>query len=188
MADPIDIDPTRDDTGAAEGGAAGGGDDDTQDYNLPGGQTDSPEEQRRKWYQRGARPKDPYAYQRLPHDDKGTPMSTLPPERTDYLPLQRTLKKLLSRRIMTAAERMRTVEVELHFPTMGHSKVEVRYISKERGGSGDRSDVKMRNKTKWYPLFKQEKDANGKYVLRKDLSKEITKALGPYKSNAERIQ
>ena len=46
----------------------------------------------------------------------------------------------------------------------------------------------MRNKTNWYPLFKQEKDANGEYVLRKDLTKEITKALGPYKTNPELIQ
>ena len=32
MADPIDIDPTRDDTFAAEGGATRGGDDDTQGH------------------------------------------------------------------------------------------------------------------------------------------------------------
>ena len=35
MADPIDIDPTRDDTFAAEGGATRGGDDDTQDTEEP---------------------------------------------------------------------------------------------------------------------------------------------------------
>ena len=80
------------------------------------------------------------------------------------------------------------MEVEQHFPDMDHSKVEVRYISKERGGLGDRFEVKMRNKTKWYPLFKQEKDANGEYVLTKGLTKEITKALGPYTTNPELIQ
>ena len=68
---------------------------------------------------------------------------------------------------------------------MYHSKVEVRYISKERGGLGNRTEVKMRNKTKWYPLFLQKTDANGEYVLRKDLTQEITKVLGPYKTKTE---
>ena len=44
MADIPEYDPTRDDMGAAEGGATGGADDDTQDFNLPGRPTDSPEE------------------------------------------------------------------------------------------------------------------------------------------------
>ena len=52
MADIPEYDPTRDDMGAAEGGATGGADDDTQDFNLPGRPTDSPEEQRRRWWQK----------------------------------------------------------------------------------------------------------------------------------------
>ena len=46
----------------------------------------------------------------------------------------------------------------------------------------------MRNKTKWYPLFfLQKKDEDGEYVLRKDLTEEIKKALGPYKTKHELI-
>ena len=36
--------------------------------------------------------------------------------------------------------------------------------------------------------FYTKKDENGEYVLRKDLKQEIKKALGPYKTNPERIQ
>ena len=80
MADIPEYDPTKDDTGAA-GGASGGGDNGTQDYNLPGGPTDSPDEERRRWWQKGARPKDQYRYKPLPHDDEGIPMSKLPDEK-----------------------------------------------------------------------------------------------------------
>ena len=84
MADIPEYDPTKDNTDPTrdEGGATGGGDDDTQDYNLPGGPTDSPDEERRRWWQKGARPKDPYGYKPLPHDDEGTPMSTFPKEKS----------------------------------------------------------------------------------------------------------
>ena len=122
MADPIDIDPTRDDTGAAAG-AAGGGDDDTQDYNFPGGPTDSPEEQKKKWYQRGARPKDPRRYQRVPHDDEGDiPMSKLPDEKNGLPSTPKDTEETSfiegtpSGRIMTAIEQMATREVEQDFP------------------------------------------------------------------------
>ena len=37
-------------------------------------------------------------------------------------------------------------------------------------------------------FFYKKKDANGEYVLRKDLTQEIKKALGPYKTNPELIQ
>ena len=36
--------------------------------------------------------------------------------------------------------------------------------------------------------FYTKKDANGEYVLRKDPTQEITKALGPYKTKTELIQ
>ena len=98
MADIPDYDPTKDDTGAA--GGARGGDDDTQDYNLPGGPTDSPEEQRRKWYQRGARPKDKtnIAINHFLTTMKTFLCQNFLTKRTDCSPLQRTLIKLLSLR------------------------------------------------------------------------------------------
>ena len=58
---------------------------------------------------------------------------------------------------MTAAENLSTMEVKQHFPAMDHSKIEVRYISKERGGLGDRFEVKMGDKDKWYTLFTQKR-------------------------------
>ena len=128
MADILEYDPTKDDTGAAEG-ATGGGDDDTQDYNLPGGTTDSPEKQRRKWYQRGARPKDPYGYKPLPRDDEGTPMLTLPKEKS-VLPStpKNTIETSFiegtpSGRTMTTTEQMVTREVEQDFPYMDNNRV-----------------------------------------------------------------
>ena len=37
-------------------------------------------------------------------------------------------------------------------------------------------------------FFLQKQDANGEYVLRKDLTQEIKKGLGPYKTKTELIQ
>ena len=65
MSDPIDIDPTKDDMDAGEG-AKGSGDDNTQDWSLPGGPTQAPDERRRRW-PGGARPK--YPYKRVPQHD-----------------------------------------------------------------------------------------------------------------------
>ena len=76
--DPID--PTKDDMGAA-GGARGGGDENPEDYKFPDPPTDTSDEQRRRW-PGGARPKDPYRYEKLPqHDKDNIPMSTFPPEK-----------------------------------------------------------------------------------------------------------
>ena len=117
MADIPEYDPTKDDTGAA-GGARGGGDKNPQDYNLPGGPTVSPEEQRRRWWQKGARPKDPYAYKPLPHDDEGTPMSTFPKENSGLPSNSKDAEETSfiegtpSGRITTAAEQMATRKVE----------------------------------------------------------------------------
>ena len=36
--------------------------------------------------------------------------------------------------------------------------------------------------------FYTKKDANGEYVLRKDLTQKIKKGLGPYKTNPELVQ
>ena len=77
MADIPDYDPTKDDTGAA-GGARGGGDDDAQDLSFPGVPTDPPDEQRRRRWPGGARPKTKGSYEQLPQDDKDTPMTTFP--------------------------------------------------------------------------------------------------------------
>ena len=161
MADIPDYDPTTDDEGAAEGGAAGGGDDDAHDLFPPGEQTESTEEQRRKWNKKGARPKTKGPYTEIPGHDGGTNMPTFPTERNGLPSTPKNTEETSfiegtpSGRIITAAEQLGTIEVEQHFPTMDHSKVEVRYISQERGGLGDRFKFKMRNKTKWYPLFTQ---------------------------------
>ena len=166
MADIPEYDPTKDDTGAA-GGARGGGDDDTQDYNLPGGPTDSPDEQRRRWWQKGARPKDQYRYKPLSHDDEGTPMSTFPKKK---IGLPSTLKDAEETsfiegtplgRIMTAAEQMATSEVEQDFPFVDTDRVEVRYSTTGRG-TGSIIEIKMRNKTKWYPLLTKNKGGRRK--------------------------
>ena len=183
MADPIDIDPTRDDTGAAEGGATGGGDDDAQDFNLPGGPTDSPEEQRRKWYQRGARPKDPYKYERVPRDDKE--MTEFPAEKSGLLSTSKDTEETSfiegtpSGRIMTAAEILATREVEQDFPFMNLNRVEVRYAPKGRG-TGSIIEVKMRNKTKWYPLLTKTRGEDEK-TFNENLPEEIQSALDPYR-------
>ena len=76
MDDIPEYDPTRDDEGAA-----GGGDDDTQNWSLSGGPTEAPDEQKSRW-RGGARPKDPYRYERVPQHDKDTPMSTFPKEKS----------------------------------------------------------------------------------------------------------
>ena len=176
MADPIDIDPTRDDTGAAEGGAAGGGDDDPQDYNLPGGPTDSPEEQRRKWYQRGAIPKNPRGYKPLPREDEGIHMSEFPKEKSG-LPEQEGDP---SGRVMITAEQVATKEVEQDFPFMDHNRVEVRYSTTGRR-TGAIIEIKMRNTTtKWYPLLTKTRGDDEK-TFNTNLPKEIQSALDPYR-------
>ena len=80
----VDIDPTKDDTGAA-GGASGGGDDDTQDWNLPGGPTEAPDKRRKLW-PGGARPKTKGPYGQLPQHDKDIPMKTYPSKEGSGLP------------------------------------------------------------------------------------------------------
>ena len=137
MADPIDIDPTRD-----EGGAAGGGDDDTQDWPLPGGPTEAPDKQRKRRWPGGARPKTKGPYTEIPGHDGGTNMPTFPTERNGLPSTPKNTEETSfivgtpSGRIMTATENLAKRKIDQRFPTMDHSKVEVRYISKERGGLG----------------------------------------------------
>ena len=78
MSDIPGIDPTK----PEDQGAAGGGDDDAQDWSLPGGPLNPADPASKKksfWEQietkRGARPKGPYAYKKVPQDDKGFSMS-----------------------------------------------------------------------------------------------------------------
>ena len=87
----------------------------------------------------------------LPKEKSGLPSTSKGTEETSFI------EGNPSGHVFTAAEKLGTMEVEQHFPDMDHSKVEVRYISKERGGLGDRFEVKMRKKTKWYPLFTQKR-------------------------------
>ena len=83
-----ELDPT-DDTGAA-GGASGGGDDGAQGYNLPP-PTENPDEQRSRWKREGAKPKKPYAYKKLPQQDKDDiPMSKFPQEKSRLPPQKGT--------------------------------------------------------------------------------------------------
>ena len=77
-----EIDPTKteDKTTETSGGARGGGDDDPRDLRVPDSPTQTSDDPRRKWWERGgARPKDPYAYQKLP-------MSELPKEKSRLSP------------------------------------------------------------------------------------------------------
>ena len=194
MADISEYDPTRDDEGAA-GGAAGGGDDDTQEYNLSGGPTDSPEEQRRKWYQRGARPKDPYAYKPLPHDDKEIPMSEFTKEKSG-LPKQRgsaetsftdaegnldydAAREFLANEIPNKDIAIR--EVENDFPNLDKDQLDVRYKVITRQGTRVRAilEVKMKHKEKWYPLYTKKRGDTEK-TFNNRLPKEIKSSLSPY--------
>ena len=73
-----------------------------------------------------------------------------------------------SRRVLTAKD-MATMEVEKDFPNMDHSKVEAQY--RETTGGGAIIEVKMRNKTKWYPLYTQKKRRNRKKLSRNNFQK-----------------
>ena len=83
MADIPGSEAGRDDTGAA-GGASRGGDDDAQDWNLPGGSTEAPDDQRRRRWPGGARPKG--GYTRLPQGEQDIPMTTYPSKEGSGLP------------------------------------------------------------------------------------------------------
>ena len=116
---------------------------------------------------------------KLPDEKNGLPSTSKGTAETSFI------ERNPSGHVFTAAEKLGTMEVEQHFPDMDHSKVGVRYISQERGGLGKHFEVKMRNKTKWYPVFLQKRMqmANTFY-----LAQEIKKALGPYKTNTELVQ
>ena len=79
---------------------------------------------------------------------------------------------------MTAAEQMAAREVEQDFPYMDHNRVEVQYNATGRG-TGAIIEVKMRNKTKWYPLYTKSKGDTEK-TLDTNLPNEIQAALDPY--------
>ena len=164
MANIPKYDPTKDDTGAA-GGAPGGGDDDTQDWSLPGGPTYSRDE-RRSWWQKGARPKDPYAYQKLPHDDKDIPMSEFLKEKSG-LPNQRgsaetsftdtegnldysAAREFLENEIQNK-DNIAIREVEKDFSNLDKDQLDVQYKVITRQGTNVRTilEVKMKHKTKW---------------------------------------
>ena len=83
-----------------------------------------------------------------------------------------------SGRIMTSAEQMATRKVENDFPFMDLDRVEVRYNETGRG-TGAIIEIKMRNKTKWYPLYTKSKGDTEK-TFNTNLPKEIQTALDPY--------
>ena len=86
-----EFDPNSKDMGAAEG-AKRGGDENPKDYQLPG-KPDAPADPAAKrksfweeiWAKRGAKPKDPYAYQKL-SDKDDIPMSEFPKEKKRITP------------------------------------------------------------------------------------------------------
>ena len=196
MADPIDIDPTTDDEGAA-GGAAGGGDDDAQDYNLPGGPTEAPDKERRKWYQRGARPKNPWAYEPIPHDDgDDIPMSEFPKEKsglpkqkgsaeTSFADAEGNLNYAAAREFLANEipnkDNIAIREVENDFPNLDKDQLDVRYKVITRQGTRVRAilEVKMKHKEKWYPLHTKKRGDTGK-TFNNRLPKEIKSALDPF--------
>ena len=160
-------DPT-DDMGAA-GGATGGGDENPQGYNVPGGPTDSPYERRRWWQKEGARTKDTWAYQKLPQDDKGIPMSEFPKEKNG-LPKQKgtaenSFRNEAGELNYTAArtflenevpdENMVTREVKQDFRYLDKDQLDLHYKEIKRQGTKVRAiiEIKMKHKDKWYPLY-----------------------------------
>ena len=151
---------------------------------LPGGPTDSPEEQRRRW-PGGARRKNPYAYKPLPHDDEDIPMSKRPDEKNGLPSTSKGTEETSFiegtplGRIMTAAEQLTTREVELDFPFMDTDRFEVRCTPKGVG-TGSIIEVKMRNKTKWYHLLTKTRGDDEK-TFNENLPKEIQTALDPYR-------
>ena len=89
------------------------------------------------------KPPDPYAGSHEMTEGSGLPKPAPKTEETSFI------EREPSGRVLTAKD-MATMEVEKDFPNMDHSKVEVRYRDT---GPGAIIEVKMRNKTKWYPLF-----------------------------------
>ena len=173
MADIPDYDPTKDDTGT-DGGATEGGDDDTQDWSLPGGPTDSPDEQRRRW-PGGARRKNPYAYQRLPHDDKDIPMTEFPKEKNGLPKQKGTVETSFTEGLDydTARVLLENGKLEYDFPKYKDSieRLTLEYRV-DKNGKG-RIWVKGPDKG-WYPLYMaDEKTLNPK------LPKTIRNVLGP---------
>ena len=184
MADIPDIDPTKPEDQGAAGGATGDGDENPQDYNLPGGPTE------RRWERGGARPKNPYAYQKLPEDDKDIHMSEFPKEKSglpnpkctaetsfttadgelDYAAVRTFLEKEIP------DKNMARLEVEKDFPNLDRNQLDLRYHTIKRQGTTIRAiiEVKIKNKDKWYPLYTKSKGDTEK-------TKEMKKALEPFK-------
>ena len=147
MSDIPDIDPTKPEDQGAAGGATGGGDENPQDYNLPGGPSDPADPAAKqkvsgkKYGKKGAKPKDPYAYQKLSqHDKDDIPMNKLPDKKNGLPSTSKDTEETSfieggpSGLVLTTAEKLATMEVEQDFPLMDHNKVEVRYRARESGG------------------------------------------------------
>ena len=172
-----EIDPKSKDMGAAEG-AKGGGDENPQDYKLPGGPgaPDAPADpapkrrclfdqitaMKKKPYQKVSQDEIPIP--ELPKEKSGLPSSSKSGEGTAETSF---IEGEPSGRGLTAKD-MATLEVEKDFPNMDHSKAEVRYRDT---GTGAIIKVKMRNKTKWYPLYTHKKEAKPKKLSTKNFQK-----------------
>ena len=198
MADIPEYDPTKDDTGAA-GGARGGGDDDAQDWELPGGPTEAPDE-RRRWRKEGARPK----YQKVPQD---IPMSEFPKEKsglpkqkgaaeTSFTDTEGNLDYAAAREFLAKGipnkDNIALLEVEKAFPNLDKDQLDLQYKVITRQGTKVRAilEVKMKHKDKWYPLY-TEKRGDTKKTFNNRRPKEIKSALEPFEGlqqNAQEIE
>ena len=91
------------------------------------------------------KPPDPYAGSHEMTERSGLPKPAPKTGETSFIEGEP------SGRVLTA-KNMTTVKVENDYPSMDHSKVEVGY-GPTGTGTGAIIEVKMRNKTKWYPLY-----------------------------------
>ena len=161
-----EIDPT-DDMGAA-GDTRGGGNDDTQDWSLPGGPTNTPDEQRRWWERTGARPK----YQKLPED---IPLSKLPKEKSGLPDPKGTAETFFTEGLDYSQTRilLENEKLEYDYPKYKDSleRLTLEYRV-DKNGKG-RIWVKGPNKG-WYPLYMAEEE-----TLNTRLPKTIRDILGP---------
>ena len=125
-----DFDPRTEDMGAK-----GGGNDDAQDLSLPGGPGDPPSPPVKPpgsklgglWDEITGKRKGPY--HKLPQDDKGTPMTTFPPEKKGLPSTSKDAEETSfieggpSGRVLTAKD-IASLEVEKDFPNLDRNQVD----------------------------------------------------------------
>ena len=124
--EPIDpIDPAKPEEQGAAGGTSGDGDEYSQ-WPLPGAPDDPPppppppgSKLKSMWEKLDAKPKDPYAYQKIPEED--IPMKTFPTEKKGLPSTSKDTEASLiegepSGRVLTTEKQLATSEVKKEFP------------------------------------------------------------------------